>query len=193
MSDGEVDIRLLALRRQQRRNRGKSSALESLDNNTSDVERVSGHRRKDISFSSSAQGWRQWGSGGPRPSFGDAVLHPSGQNGEGDTRNVSESVRCGRSEQMCVFEWFKRFRDGKENVKDEPRSGINESSQTSTTPDNIERVRRMLADDRRLSLRMIAEELKISLDSVRHIIHEYLQKRKKKVYAFPTLPRCSNV
>ncbi|CAL1291388.1 unnamed protein product [Larinioides sclopetarius] len=44
MSDGEVDIRLLALRRQQRRNRGKSSALESLDNNTSDVERLSsGH------------------------------------------------------------------------------------------------------------------------------------------------------
>ncbi|GBM83970.1 hypothetical protein AVEN_138083-1 [Araneus ventricosus] len=52
---------------------------------------------------------------------------------------------------------------------------------TSTTPDNIERVRRMLADDRRLSLRMIAEELKISLDSVSNIIHEHLQKRKKKL------------
>ncbi|GBL98944.1 Histone-lysine N-methyltransferase SETMAR [Araneus ventricosus] len=33
----------------------------------------------------------------------------------------------------------------------------------------------MLADDRRLSLRMIAEELKISLDSVSNIIHELLQ------------------
>ncbi|GBO21155.1 hypothetical protein AVEN_80877-1 [Araneus ventricosus] len=40
----------------------------------------------------------------------------------------------------------------------------------------------MLADDRRLSLRMIAEELTISLDSVSNIIHEHLQKRKKKVY-----------
>ncbi|GBM34164.1 hypothetical protein AVEN_175254-1 [Araneus ventricosus] len=39
----------------------------------------------------------------------------------------------------------------------------------------------MLADDRRLSLRMIAEELKISLDSVGNIIHEHLQKRKKKI------------
>ncbi|GBN39598.1 hypothetical protein AVEN_70062-1 [Araneus ventricosus] len=48
----------------------------------------------------------------------------------------------------CVFEWFKRFRDGKEDVKDEPRSG---RPPTSTTPDNIERVRRMLLDDRRLS------------------------------------------
>ncbi|GBL97478.1 Putative uncharacterized protein FLJ37770 [Araneus ventricosus] len=90
----------------------------------------------------------------------------------------------------CVFEWFKRFRDGKEDVEDEPRSG---RPPTSTTPDNIERVRRMLADDRRLSLRMIAEELKISLDSMRNIIHEHLQKRKKKVYAFPTFRRSSNV
>ncbi|GBN72728.1 hypothetical protein AVEN_245192-1 [Araneus ventricosus] len=36
----------------------------------------------------------------------------------------------------------------------------------------------MLADDRQLSLRMIAEELKISLASVSNIIHENLQKRK---------------
>ncbi|GBM44471.1 hypothetical protein AVEN_184684-1 [Araneus ventricosus] len=64
---------------------------------------------------------------------------------------------------------------------------------TSTTPDNIERVRRMLADDRRLSLRMMAEELKISLDSVSNIIYEHLQKRKKKVFAFPTLRGSSNV
>ncbi|GBN00224.1 Putative uncharacterized protein FLJ37770 [Araneus ventricosus] len=90
----------------------------------------------------------------------------------------------------CVFVWFKRFRDGKEDVKDEPRSG---RPPTSTTPDNIKRVRRMLADDRRLSLRMVEEELKISLDSVSNIIHEHLQKRKKKVYAFPTLLRSRNV
>ncbi|GBM60827.1 Putative uncharacterized protein FLJ37770 [Araneus ventricosus] len=90
----------------------------------------------------------------------------------------------------CVFEWFKRFRDGKEDNEDEPRSG---RPPTSTTPDNIERVRWMLADDRGLSLRMIAEELKISLDSVTNIIREHLQKRKKKFYAFPTLRRSSNV
>ncbi|GBO35325.1 Putative uncharacterized protein FLJ37770 [Araneus ventricosus] len=90
----------------------------------------------------------------------------------------------------CVFEWFKRFRDGKEDVKDEPRSG---RPPTSTTSDNVERVQRMLADDRRLSLRLIAEELKISLDSVSNIIREHLQKRKKKVYAFPMLHMSSNV
>ncbi|GBM95946.1 Putative uncharacterized protein FLJ37770 [Araneus ventricosus] len=90
----------------------------------------------------------------------------------------------------CIFEWFKRFRDGKEDVKDDPRSG---RPSTSTTPDNIERMRRMLADDRRLSLRMTAEELEISLDNVSNIIHEHLQKHKKNVCAFPTLRRSSNV
>ncbi|GBN62902.1 hypothetical protein AVEN_138396-1 [Araneus ventricosus] len=100
-------------------------------------------------------------------------------------------VKVNAVSKKCVFEWFKRFRDGKEDVKDEPRSG---RPPTSTTPDNIERERRMLADDRRLSLRMITKELKTrSLDSVSNIIHEHLQKRKKKVYAFPTLLRSSNV
>ncbi|GBN23993.1 hypothetical protein AVEN_204551-1 [Araneus ventricosus] len=36
----------------------------------------------------------------------------------------------------------------------------------------------MLADERRLSLRMRAGELKISLDSVSNIVHEHLQKRQ---------------
>ncbi|GBN67966.1 Putative uncharacterized protein FLJ37770 [Araneus ventricosus] len=90
-------------------------------------------------------------------------------------------VKVDAVSKKCVFEWFKLFRDGEEDVKDEPRSG---RPPTSTTPDNIERVRRMLADDRRLSLRMTKEELKISLDSVSNIIHEYLQKRKKKVRLF---------
>ncbi|XP_025155138.1 putative uncharacterized protein FLJ37770 [Harpegnathos saltator] len=75
----------------------------------------------------------------------------------------------------CVFMWFKRFRDGKEGVEDELRSG---RPSTSTAPDNIEQVRRMLADDRRLSLRMIAEDLKISKENVSTIVHEHLKKRK---------------
>ncbi|GBM92332.1 hypothetical protein AVEN_40993-1 [Araneus ventricosus] len=97
-----------------------------------------------------------------------------------------EKNRCDHKRNQTSFLWT----DGKEDVEDEPCSG---RPPTSTTPDNIERVRRMLADDRRLSLRMIAEELKIRLDSVSNIIHEHLQKRKKKVYAFPTLRRSSNV
>jgi histone-lysine N-methyltransferase SETMAR len=46
------------------------------------------------------------------------------------------------------------------------------------TTDNIERVRQMLLQNRRLSLRWISEELGISKDSVSTIIHQDLGKRK---------------
>ena len=59
----------------------------------------------------------------------------------------------------CVYEWFKRFRKGKETTEEEPRSS---RPSTSRTPEIIEKVRQMLAQDRRLTLRLIAEELGIS-------------------------------
>ena len=75
----------------------------------------------------------------------------------------------------CVYDWFKRFRDGKETTEDEPRSGW---PLTSRTPDMIERVRQMLAQDRRVTLRLMAEELGISKDTVHTIVHEDLGKQK---------------
>ncbi|GBO02755.1 Putative uncharacterized protein FLJ37770 [Araneus ventricosus] len=90
----------------------------------------------------------------------------------------------------CVFEWFKGFRDGKEDLEDEPRSG---RPPTSATPDNIEGVRWMLEDDLRLYLRRIADELKISLDSASNIIHEHLQKRKICALFVPHKPGVCNL
>ena len=75
----------------------------------------------------------------------------------------------------CVYEWFKRFAAGKEDVKGKPRLG---RSTTSTTPENVERVRRMLAADWRLSLRMIAGESQINLDSESTIVRNHLHERK---------------
>ncbi|KAJ4446455.1 hypothetical protein ANN_13151 [Periplaneta americana] len=72
----------------------------------------------------------------------------------------------------CVYEWFERFREGKETIEDEPRSG---PPSTSRTPEMIEKVRQMLAQDRRLTLRLIAEELDISKDA---IVRDDLGKRK---------------
>ncbi|KAJ4451706.1 hypothetical protein ANN_03176 [Periplaneta americana] len=75
----------------------------------------------------------------------------------------------------CVYEWFKRFREGKETIEDEPRSG---RPSTSRTPEIIEKVRQMPAQDRRLTLRSIAEELDISKDTVQTIVCDDLGKRK---------------
>ncbi|KAJ4435152.1 hypothetical protein ANN_23728 [Periplaneta americana] len=87
-----------------------------------------------------------------------------------------ESVREGSREQkMFLRMCFKRFREGKETIEDEPRSG---RPSTSRTPEMIEKVRQMLAQDRRLTLRLIAEELDISKDTVHTIVRDDLGKRK---------------
>ena len=54
-----------------------------------------------------------------------------------------------------VFKWRKAFKEGRENVEDDPRSGRPVSS---TNDQNVEVVRAVMAKDRRLSARMIAEE-----------------------------------
>ena len=59
----------------------------------------------------------------------------------------------------CVYEWFKCFREGKETTEDEPRLSL---SSTSRTPEVIEKVRQMLAQNRLLTVRLIAEELGIN-------------------------------
>ena len=75
----------------------------------------------------------------------------------------------------CVYEWFKRFRKGKETTEDEPCSG---RPSTRRTLEMIEKVRQMLAQDRRQTLRFFAEELGISKDTALTIVHDDLGKRK---------------
>lgn len=74
-----------------------------------------------------------------------------------------------------VFEWHKRFTDGREDTEDNSRTG---RPVTCRTEENIERVRHALLKDRRLTVRMIAEELSISKDTVWTIITEDLEMRK---------------
>ena len=70
-----------------------------------------------------------------------------------------------------AFEWHKRFKEGREEVEDDPRSG---RPSTSRTADNIERVKQMVRADCQLMVRMIAEELSINKDTVWSIITENL-------------------
>jgi len=52
-----------------------------------------------------------------------------------------------------VFKWHKVFKDGRENVEDDPRSGRPNSKQMNQ---NVEVVPAVMAQDRRLSVGMIA-------------------------------------
>ena len=57
-----------------------------------------------------------------------------------------------------VFEWHKRFTEGRMSVEDHKRTG---RPNTSRTGENMERINRIVRQDRRLGVRMIAETLSI--------------------------------
>ena len=57
-----------------------------------------------------------------------------------------------------IFEWHKRFREGRESVKDDERSG---RLTTSRTDDNIAAVDKMVKEDRNVTSRLIADTLGI--------------------------------
>jgi transposase len=79
------------------------------------------------------------------------------------------------SSRSSVFEWFKRFKDGREDHQDDPRSG---RPSTSRNADTVENVPEMVTRDRRLALRVMLDELNINKETIRQILHEDLRKRK---------------
>jgi len=74
-----------------------------------------------------------------------------------------------------VFEWHKAFSEGRESIKDEPRSG---RPSTSKTDNNVEKVRALVRSDRRLTVRMIASELYLNHTTVHQILTQELAMRK---------------
>ncbi|GFS79447.1 histone-lysine N-methyltransferase SETMAR, partial [Nephila pilipes] len=74
-----------------------------------------------------------------------------------------------------VFEWFARFRDGREATDDDERCGRPRSSRTD---ENVERVQALVRSDRRMTIEMIAESLNMSVGSVFTIMTEDLKKKK---------------
>ena len=62
-------------------------------------------------------------------------------------------------EAMCrtqTYEWWKRFKEGRTSVDDDPRSG---RPSTSKTEDNVAKVREAIRSNRRLTVGELAEEV----------------------------------
>ena len=74
-----------------------------------------------------------------------------------------------------LFEWHRRFKEGREEMEDDHRSG---RPSTSKTDENVERVRQKVPSDRRLTVRMIADELGMNSEMVWRIITQDLGMRK---------------
>jgi len=75
----------------------------------------------------------------------------------------------------AVYKWVKRFSEGRESATDDERSG---RPATSRTEENIAKVRQILRENRRLTVRSIAEQVNIDRETVRKISTEDLDMRK---------------
>ena len=75
----------------------------------------------------------------------------------------------------CLFEWHRGFKEGREEVEDDHRS---RRPFTSRTDENVKHVRQKVRSDRRLTVRMIADELGMSSEWVKRISTEDLGMRK---------------
>jgi len=83
-----------------------------------------------------------------------------------------------------VFEWHRRFKEGREYVQDDPRSG---QLKTQRTDANVDRIRTLVRSDRRLGVRVIAEQLNMNRETVRQIVKEDLEMRKISAKMVPRI------
>jgi len=73
------------------------------------------------------------------------------------------------------YKWVKRFSERRESVTDKERSG---QTATSITEENIAKVHQIVRENRRLTVRSIAEHVKIDRETVRKILTADLDMRK---------------
>ncbi|KFD46475.1 hypothetical protein M513_12648 [Trichuris suis] len=74
-----------------------------------------------------------------------------------------------------VYEWIRRFKEGREAIEDDRRAG---RPATATSEGTVPLVQKLVEGDRRVTIRRIARMAGISLHSAFGILHETLGLRK---------------
>ena len=95
---------------------------------------------------------------------------------------IQETYKEEAMSRAMVFMWHKRFKEGRKDFEDDDRAG---RPSTSRTDENVVKVRELLNNDRRLSVRLIAEELGLGQTTVFKLVTEDLMMRN--VHEFPCL------
>ena len=74
-----------------------------------------------------------------------------------------------------VFEWHKRFKEGRESVRDDERCGRRKKVRT---PELIGQIKNFMERDRRVSIETISAQFDVSVGTIHTIILEELKMRK---------------
>ena len=85
-----------------------------------------------------------------------------------------------------VFEWHKRFQEGRESVRDNERCG---RSKEVRTPELIGQIKNFMDKDHRVSIETISAQFDVSVETVHTIIHKELKMWKIYVKFVPRVLR----
>ncbi|KAJ8946179.1 hypothetical protein NQ318_001691 [Aromia moschata] len=88
--------------------------------------------------------------------------------------NLKEAFGVDCLSDRQIFRWHKAFAEGREDVNDENRAG---RPSTSSSDDNVKRVRDLLNTDHRLSVCLISK----TLDITKTIVHEIRESVSKSL------------
>ena len=86
-----------------------------------------------------------------------------------------QAYRDNDMKKTAVYSWVKRFCEGRESAADKERSG---RPATSRTEENFAKNRQIVRENRRLTVRSLAEQVNMDRETVRKIITEDLDMRK---------------
>jgi len=92
------------------------------------------------------------------------------KNGFNGAKTLEMLEKCFGNDALkktTVYQWHERFTLGRESVKDDERSG---RPSTSKTDKKIDKVKEMLTENRKLTIRELADNLNIAYGSVQDII-----------------------
>ena len=100
-------------------------------------------------------------------------LFPSGENWCRNIRNAASSFW--RVLPKSIEDWYSRFKIGHRSFEEDPHPG---RPSTSHTEETVARVREIICADRRLTIREVAEELRIAFGTCQKSLTEDLQMRR---------------
>ena len=83
-----------------------------------------------------------------------------------------------------VFEWFKRFKEGREEIRDNQRASC---PSTSKTDADMEKVGEIVRQNHRPSIRAVVELINIDKETVRQILHNNFNMKKVCLKMVPRL------
>jgi len=87
----------------------------------------------------------------------------AGKSAVGMIELINKAYGSAAMSRANVYRWCARFRDGREDVKDDARSG---HPLTARTDKNVESVHCLLTEDHRTTLQVIADNLNIGKETV---------------------------